>query len=125
MSSYFLKLGFDNPEVVKQLDCLAAKYNLTTFVKIAVESLLSSDEGKRLVSALGAKEPTKRKKKGSVVQEKPIEEVVQNKNPGERPLPVPVADIQKTESEKSESKDAPELYSTDRIMCQILKRVGE
>lgn len=122
MSQYFLKLGFDNPEVVKQLDCLAAKYNLTTFVKIAVEALLATDEGKRLISALGAKEPTKRKKKNSPSSGVPHHEVVQKQPVVELPVQHLGEEVKPKPSTVIDGREGSSLYSTDQVVSQMLKR---
>lgn len=63
---YHVRLTVDNPDTIKSLDALAAKYNLTTFAQVAIESYLATEEGKNLLKALGGNgEPQKRKRRST------------------------------------------------------------
>lgn len=61
---YRTNFSFDDAAIVKHLDALAANYNLTSFVKIAVESYLATPEGQMVCQALAGYGRKKRAARG-------------------------------------------------------------
>lgn len=112
---YRTKLTIDDPEVIKCLDALASRYRLTSFIKVAVEFYLGSDEGQRICKSLAGNGSNKRKARKV---RSPIAETV---------VIQPVEAVVFAGSMRMESKEqAPALrtglLSTDDVMSRILKK---
>lgn len=122
---YRANLSIEDPELIKYLDALVAKHQLTPFVKLAVESYIESAEGKKIFKSLAGNSTGVRKsrKKPTTVGSHAGTAAVEVK-------PVAAESSQDVRPEKSKEAHAEVpvaaslLISTDSIMSRILKTGG-
>jgi len=117
--TYHIHIGSDETDLSNKLDSLVAKYNLTTFIKIAVTSYLSTEEGDRLYNALAAKGELKKRKR-----QQRVTSVAQTRTRDSSEMTPSVVSESAVITQPAESREVvkvPGVYSTEEIVGRILK----